>query len=261
MRSASSRCSGVRSREIRGMSRPSMKKRSRDLGDVSTASVVRNFPPTIETPTQSQRRPGNAPCHRPNSGNRPAGPGPSAQSLQRSSGPGGGRTCWDLGRSGRRRWNLGSPFFPLVQSGFDGPGSDRVDAVSDLELGLAKDLAIGLGGEQLGDALDFVLDNGHETELDAVGLVSLLGGQVERDSWHEPAFHEETVKRFGRRIDSLRCTKFSTYNRDAHPSLPDIGVRKNSLAGGGACRLQLWHPPNRNRESGSRVPDARRAKS
>jgi len=65
-------------------------------------------------------------------------------------------------------------FFPLVQSGFDGPGSDRVDAVSDLEFGLAKDLAIGLGGEQLGDALDFVLDNGHETELDAVGLVSLL---------------------------------------------------------------------------------------
>jgi hypothetical protein len=92
-----------------------------------------------------------------------------------------------------------------------------VDPVSDLELGLAEDLAVGLGGEQLGDALDLVLDDGQEATLDPVGLVALLGGQVEGDPEHGAAFHEEQVKRFGRRIDVPRCTKFPTYNRDAHP--------------------------------------------
>jgi hypothetical protein len=92
-----------------------------------------------------------------------------------------------------------------------------VDPVADLELGLAEDLPVGLGGEQLGDALDLVLDDGHETLLDPVGLVALLGRQREGDPGHGAAFREESVKRSGRRIDVLRCTKFSTYNRDAHP--------------------------------------------
>jgi hypothetical protein len=106
-----------------------------------------------------------------------------------------------------------------------------MDPVSDLELGLAEDLAVGLGGEQLGDASDLVLDDGQEATLDPVGLVALLGGQVEGDPGHGTAFHEESVKEFGRRIDVLRCTKFPTHNRDAHPGtrsaggirLPEVG--------------------------------------
>jgi hypothetical protein len=52
-----------------------------------------------------------------------------------------------------------------------------VDAVPDLELRLAEDLAVGLGGEQLGDASDLVADHGEQPLLDPVGLVALLGRQ------------------------------------------------------------------------------------
>jgi hypothetical protein len=94
-----------------------------------------------------------------------------------------------------------------------------VDPVADLELGRAEDLAVGLGGQELGDAPDLVPDHGQEPLLDPVGLVALLGRQWEGDPGHGSAFREERVKRFGRLINSLRCTRFSTYNRDAHPAL------------------------------------------
>jgi hypothetical protein len=54
-----------------------------------------------------------------------------------------------------------------------------VDAVPDLELGGAEDLPIGLGGEQLGDPLDLVLDGREQAALDPVGLVALVGRQIE----------------------------------------------------------------------------------
>jgi hypothetical protein len=54
-----------------------------------------------------------------------------------------------------------------------------VDPVADLELGRAEDLAVGLGGEELGDASDLVADHGQEPLLDPVGLVALLGCQIE----------------------------------------------------------------------------------
>jgi hypothetical protein len=54
-----------------------------------------------------------------------------------------------------------------------------VDAVADLELGGPEELPIGLGGEQLGDPLDLVLDGGEQASLDPVGLVALIGCQVE----------------------------------------------------------------------------------
>jgi len=53
-----------------------------------------------------------------------------------------------------------------------------MDAVPDLELGLAEDLAIGPGGEQLGDAADLVGDHGEQAPLDPVGLVALFARQV-----------------------------------------------------------------------------------
>jgi hypothetical protein len=85
---------------------------------------------------------------------------------------------------GIRCWNFGTPFFPLVESGFDRLGSDLVDPITDLELGLAEDLSVRLGGEQLGDALDFVLDDGQETTLDPVGFVALFGRQIEWETEH-----------------------------------------------------------------------------
>jgi hypothetical protein len=92
-----------------------------------------------------------------------------------------------------------------------------VDPVPDPELGLAQDLAVGPGGEQFGDALDLVLDDGEQTLLDPVGFVALLRRQIEGETGHGAAFREETVKRSRGRIDDSRSTKFPTYIRDAHP--------------------------------------------
>jgi hypothetical protein len=83
-----------------------------------------------------------------------------------------------------RCWNLGIPLFPLIKSGFDRPGSDLVDPIADLELGLAEDLTVRLGGEQLGDALDLVLNDGQETTLDPVGLVALFRRKIEWETEH-----------------------------------------------------------------------------
>jgi hypothetical protein len=83
-----------------------------------------------------------------------------------------------------RCWSPGSPFFPLVESGFDGLGSDLMDPVADLELGLAEELAVGLGGEQFGDPLDLLLDDREQAPLDPVGFVALLGRQIEWESDH-----------------------------------------------------------------------------
>jgi hypothetical protein len=59
-----------------------------------------------------------------------------------------------------------------------------MDAVSDLELGGAEELPLGLGGEQLGDPLDLVLDGREQASLDPVGLVALFGRQIERGAGH-----------------------------------------------------------------------------
>jgi hypothetical protein len=59
-----------------------------------------------------------------------------------------------------------------------------MDPVSDLELGLAEDLAVGLGGEEFGDASDLVGDEIQQATLDPVGLVALLGRQIEGEAGH-----------------------------------------------------------------------------
>jgi hypothetical protein len=66
-----------------------------------------------------------------------------------------------------------------------------MDPIADLELGLAEDLAVWLGGEQFGDALDLVLNDGHQTPLDPVGFVALLGREIECETGHgEPSVKE-----------------------------------------------------------------------
>ena len=85
--------------------------------------------------------------NRPDPGGRsPPGSGPSWADSRRT-GP-------IRGSAGSSCWTLGTPFFPLVQSGLEGLGADLVDAVADLELGLPQELAIGLGGEQVGEAAE-----------------------------------------------------------------------------------------------------------
>jgi hypothetical protein len=59
-----------------------------------------------------------------------------------------------------------------------------VDTVSDPEFGGPEELGIGLGGEQLRDAPDLVTDGREPPPLDPVGLVALLGSQIEGKAGH-----------------------------------------------------------------------------
>src|SRR5262245_38670689 len=113
------------------------------------------------------------------SGNRPA-PGRWLRSSWRRSWAGSRRTGPIPDSSGSSCWILGTPFFPLVQGGLDGLGPDLVDAVSDLELGLSQELAVGLGGQQLGQGAEVGLDGLPQRLEDALGRIGLLGGQGRR---------------------------------------------------------------------------------
>src|SRR5262249_13012674 len=99
----------------------------------------------------------------------PPGSAPSCNGTRRT-----GPTPGNAGSSSRI---LGTPFFPLVQSGLEGLGADPVDEVPDLELGLAKELPIGFGGQQLGDRANVVADGLHQDTLDPLGLVLLFRGE------------------------------------------------------------------------------------
>jgi hypothetical protein len=81
---------------------------------------------------------------------------------------GGGRSCW----------SPGTPFFPLVQSGLQGLGSQAVDRLADLELRGAEELRVGLGGEQACEAAGLVQEGLLEGLEEALGFGFLLGGQV-----------------------------------------------------------------------------------
>src|SRR4051794_30655734 len=103
--------------------------------------------------------------------------------------PGSAPSCSGTRRTGPTRGSadsslrtLGTPFFPLVQSGLEGFRADLMDEVPDLEFGLAKKLSIGFGGEQLGDRAKVVADGLHQAALDALRLVLLLG--CEREAGH-----------------------------------------------------------------------------
>lgn len=69
-----------------------------------------------------------------------------------SSGDSGRRAKWRPGRSARYFANLSSSEKTADRTGSDRLGSGLMVEVADLELGQAEDLAVGLGGEQFGDA-------------------------------------------------------------------------------------------------------------
>ena len=80
-------------------------------------------------------------CRRPGSGSRPDR-GRSAPSRLRRPWGDSRRSGPIRGSGGSSGWTLGSPFFPLVESGLEGLGPDLVDEVADLELGTGR----GVGG-------------------------------------------------------------------------------------------------------------------
>ena len=114
---------------------------------------------------------------------------------------------------------LDTPFFPLVQSGLDGLGADLVDEVSDLELSLAEQLAIGFGGQQLSDRADVAAYRLQKEALDLLRLILLLGGEREAGHGEPPCVH--TVGKIDQRIHARCCTRFPTHFRDAYPKETD----------------------------------------
>jgi hypothetical protein len=52
-----------------------------------------------------------------------------------------------------------------------------VDTVSHVELGLPQELAVGLGGQQLGEGAEVGIDGLPQGLEDALGFRGLLGGQ------------------------------------------------------------------------------------
>jgi hypothetical protein len=67
-----------------------------------------------------------------------------------------------------------------------------VDEVADLELGLAEDLGVGLGGQQAGEGQDLGVGGGLEGVVDAPGFGLLVVGEVH----HGDSFAEEFMDAF-----------------------------------------------------------------
>jgi hypothetical protein len=60
----------------------------------------------------------------------------------------------------------------------EGLGAEAMDAVADLELGLAQELGVGLGGEQAGEAAGFVKEGLLQSIKQALGFGILFWGEV-----------------------------------------------------------------------------------
>ena len=79
------------------------------------------------------------------------------------------------------------PFFRCSSSGLEGPGSDPVDDVAELELGLPEEFVVGLGGQQLGDRPHVLLHGGEHRLVKFLGHAGLLLRQmIERHGGHPP---------------------------------------------------------------------------
>src|SRR5512135_3098341 len=103
----------------------------------------------------------------------------------------------------RRPWNLLGPWqleqlmlepwyppFPLAERGLQSFGADAVDAVPDLELGLAEELVVGLGRQEPSDLAQLVVTGRVERLVEAVGGEFLLGGQRDLGGGHREALRE-----------------------------------------------------------------------
>ena len=110
------------------------------------------------------------------SGNDSSGGGSEADPQGRGSVAGDSRCSGRPGRNADRLgWSLGSPFFPLVQSGLQQLGAELVNGVAELELGLAQHLAGRLAGEQACQAA-CLLEQGFLEEFEqALGFGFLFG--------------------------------------------------------------------------------------
>jgi hypothetical protein len=69
-------------------------------------------------------------------------------------------------------------FLTRLEFGSDRLGADLVDDVADLELGLAEDLVIGLGGQESGHLEDVTFEGLEHGLGEFLGMGLLLGGQV-----------------------------------------------------------------------------------
>src|SRR4051794_7418373 len=156
--------------------------------------------------------------------------------------PGSAPSCSGTRRTGPTRGSadsslrtLGTPFFPLVQSGLEGFSADLMDEVPDLEFSPAKKLSIGLGGEQLGDRTNVVADGLHQDALDALRLDLLLGCEWAAGHGVPPCV--QLRRETGRRISTRFSTRFPTHFRDAYPSSI---ARRQMIAWGGRGPYHEW---------------------
>lgn len=70
----------------------------------------------------------------------------------------------------RLRWNLGSPFFPLVQSGFEERSTDVVEEFSEVELGCSEELVVRSAGDELAEPMSLALGHLEEEGRVVLGL-------------------------------------------------------------------------------------------
>src|SRR4029078_2643183 len=82
------------------------------------------------------------------------------------------------GTSGRRCWTPGTPFFPPLQGGLDGLGSDAVHNVADAELRFAEHGRVGFGGQEFGEFGDLRGGGRQHRLAQAGGVGRFVRGEV-----------------------------------------------------------------------------------
>lgn len=85
-------------------------------------------------------------------------------------------SAWRLIHSGGRRCSiLGTPLFPLFQSGGEEFSSDEMNEVSQVELGLAEELVVGAAGDEFPETVCLTLSDLDKQRGVMVGFELLLG--------------------------------------------------------------------------------------
>jgi hypothetical protein len=65
-----------------------------------------------------------------------------------------------------------------LQGGLNGACAEGVNGIANLELGVAEELVVGLGGEEFGEGTEVLVGGLAEKLVEAFGLGALFGGQV-----------------------------------------------------------------------------------